>query len=160
MKRQLVYIETTVVSYFTAKPSRDLLVAAHQEATRELWPRLVSEFDGFVSALVYEESGRGDPSQARRRREAIRMFRMLDIDVEARTLARRIIAGRGIPEAHPEDALHVAVSAVNGMDIIVTWNFAHLNNPFTRLLVRKVVEGEGYSCPEFCSPDELMEADG
>ena len=58
-----------------------------------------------------------------------------------------------------EDALHIAVAAVNGMDVMVTWNFAHLNNPFTRKAVRRIVEREGYVCPEICSPQELLEVD-
>ena len=41
--------------------------------------------------------------------------------------------------------------------IFVTWNFAHLNNPFTRMTVRQIVENAGYQCPEVCSPDELLE---
>jgi hypothetical protein len=52
MKRKL-YIETTVVSYLVARPSRDLLVAGHQEYTRELWPSLTTVYDTYVSALVY-----------------------------------------------------------------------------------------------------------
>jgi len=154
-----VYIETTVASYFTARPSRDVMVAGHQEATRELWPKFGSEYEAYVSALVYEEAGSGDPDQARMRLAAMKPFRMLDIDEEARTLAEKIIAGRGIPEEFPEDALHIAVAAVNGVDVLVTWNFALMNNAFTRIMVRKIVENEGYLCPEICSPEELLETD-
>jgi len=154
-----VYIETTVASYFTARPSRDVMVAGHQEATRQLWPKFGSEYEAYVSALVYEEAGRGDPDQARMRLAAIKPFRMLDIDEEARTLAEKIIAGKDIPEEFPEDALHIAVAVVNGVDVLVTWNFAHINNPFTRIMVRKIVENEGYLCPEICSPEELLETD-
>lgn len=158
MKKR-VYVETTIVSYLTARPSRDLMVAGHQEATRELWPELAARYETYVSALVYEEAGRGDPEQARMRLAAIEPFPMLDIDDEARTLAEEIIAGGGIPAEYPEDALHVAVAAVNGIDVVVTWNFAHLNNPFTRIMVRQIVEGVGYQCPEICSPEELLEVD-
>ena len=56
-------------------------------------------------------------------------------------------------------ALHIAVAAVNGIDVIITWNFAHLNNPFRRRKVRNIVEAEGYSCPEVCSPEELLEVE-
>jgi predicted nucleic acid-binding protein len=156
MKKR-VYVETTVVSYLTARPSRDLMVAGHQEATRELWPELAARYETYVSALVYEEAGGGDPQQARMRLAAIELFPMLDIDDEARTLAEEIIAGGGIPAEFPEDALHVAVAAVNGIDVVITWNFAHLNNPFTRIMVRQIVEGVGYRCPEICSPEELLE---
>ena len=156
MKKR-VYIETTVVSYLTARPSRDLLVAGHQEATRELWPELAAKYETYVSALVYEEARRGDPDQARMRLAAIEPFPILDIDDEARTLAEKIVAGRGIPAEYPEDALHIAVAAVNGIEVVVTWNYAHLNNPFTRIMIRRIVEDEGYACPEICSPEELLE---
>jgi predicted nucleic acid-binding protein len=157
MKRRL-YIETTVVSYLTARPSRDLLVAGHQEATRELWPRLAKDYDTYVSALVYEEAARGDAEQAAKRLAAIKPFRMLDIDTDARMLASKIIAGKGIPSEYPEDALHIAVAAIHGIAVLVTWNFAHLSNPFTRTMVRQLVENQGYICPEICSPEELLEA--
>jgi predicted nucleic acid-binding protein len=135
MKKRL-YIETTVVSYLTAKPSRDIMVAGHQEATRELWPELSAKYETYISALVFEEARKGDPDQAQMRIEAIEPFPMLDIDDEARTLAQKIITGKGIPAEYPEDALHIAVAAVNGIEVVITWNFAHLNNPFTRKMVR------------------------
>ena len=153
-----VYIETTVVSYFTARPSRDVIVAARQEATRELWPKLASEYESCVSVLVREEAGKGDEDQAKQRLHAIKAFTVLDTDEAARTLALKIIEDRGIPDEYPEDSLHIAVAAVNGIDVLITWNFAHLNNPFTRMLVRQIVENAGYQCPEICSPDELLEA--
>jgi len=152
-----LYIETTVVSYLTARPSRDLIISGHQEATHELWPSLTTDFESYISALVYEESARGDTFQAQKRLDALKPFAMLAVDDEARKLSEKIIAGKGIPAEFPEDALHIALAAVNGMEAIVTWNFAHLNNPFTRVMVRQIVENEGYVCPEICSPDELLE---
>jgi hypothetical protein len=157
MKKR-VYIETTVVSYFTAKPSRDILVAGHQETTRDLWPALLGKYETYISAIVYEEAGKGDPEQARMRLTAIAPFPMLEIEDEARLLAEKIIAGGGIPATYPEDALHIAVAVANGIEVVITWNFAHLNNPFTRRAIRRIVEDEGYVCPEICSPEELLEA--
>jgi hypothetical protein len=158
MKKR-IYVETTVVSYVTAKPSRDIIVAGHQDATREVWSQLSIKYESYISALVFEEAERGDPGQARMRLAAIEPFPMLDVDDEARSLAQKIILRRAVPSEYPEDALHIAVAAVNGMDVVLTWNFAHLNNPFTRKMVRQVVEGEGYECPEICSPEELLEVD-
>jgi len=156
--KQRLYIETTVVSYLTARPNRDLLIAAHQEATRELWPRLSTEYETYISALVYEEAARGDAEQASKRLNAIKPFSLLDIDEDSQMLANKILTERGIPREYPEDALHIAVAAINGIDIIVTWNFAHLSNPFTRKQIRRIVENEGFLCPEICSPEELLEA--
>ena len=157
MKEKL-YIETSVVSYLAARTSRDLLIAARQEATAEFWTKLHSSGSkGYVSTLVHHEARQGDPEQARTRMEAISSFTVLDIDQEAQALAEQILAAKAIPAEYPDDALHMAVAAVNGMDALVTWNFAHLNNPIARLQIRQVVEGNGYQCPEVCSPDELLE---
>lgn len=158
MKKR-VYLETTVVSYFTARQSRDIIVAGRQETTREIRPSLAAVYETYVSALVYEEAGKGDSEQAGARLAAIKPFPMLDMGAETEVLAGAIIAGGGIHLDYPEDALHVAVAAVNGIDVVVTWNFAHLNNPFTRGAIRRIVEDKGYVCPEICSPEELLEAD-
>jgi predicted nucleic acid-binding protein len=158
MKKR-IYLETTVVSYLTAEPSRDIVIAGHQNATRELWPDLSTKYETYVSALLFEEAKRGDQTQAQARLSAVQPFPMLDIDDEARSLAEKIILLKGVPAKYPEDALHIAVAAVNGIEVIITWNFAHLNNPFIRKVVRAIVEGEGYECPEICSPEELLEVD-
>jgi len=157
--KQTVYIETTVVSYLTARPSSDPAIAEHQRLTRALWPRLLSDYDTYVSVLVLQEAGRGNPEQAQQRLEAIHPMIPLDATDEVLALAAQIIAGGGIPAEYPEDAGHVAVAAVNGIEVILTWNFAHLNNPFTRMRIRKIVEEAGYACPEICSPEELLEED-
>jgi predicted nucleic acid-binding protein len=156
--KQKVYIETTIVSYLTARRSRDLLIAARQEATTELWSKLLSsEFTTYTSTLVYQEAQQGDQDQAHKRLETLSPFAVLDIDQEAGTLAERLLVAKAIPAEYPDDALHMAVAAVNGMDVLVTWNFAHLNNPVARTRIRQIIEDNGYRCPEVCSPEELLE---
>lgn len=66
------------------------------------------------------------------------------------------VSRKAIPDQSPEDALHISIAAVNGIDVVVTWNFKHLNNPFTRTKIRKAIEQDGYTCPEICSPDEFL----
>jgi len=151
-----VYIETSVVSYYTGRASRDVVVAGHQQSTQDFWPLLSEELLPYVSALVVKEAGQGDPVLARKRLDAIAAFPVLAATVEAERLAQAILKGHGIPEEYPEDALHIAVAAVAGMDFIVTWNFAHLNNPFTKMMIRQAVENAGYECPEIVSPDAFL----
>ena len=158
MKRK-VYIETTVVSYFTGRATRDLMVAARQEETRVLWPRLLSEFDTYISALVFEEARAGDAEAAARRLAAIEPFPVLDVDDDTTELASHLLADKAVPEEFPEDAMHIAIAAVNGMEFIVSLNFSHINNPFKRAEIRQSVESAGYICPEICSPEELMETE-
>jgi predicted nucleic acid-binding protein len=90
---------------------------------------VAEKYEAFISALVYDEAGKGDAAQSRLRLAAIKPFPMFQINDEARTLAEKIISKKAIPEQYPEDALHVALAAINGADIIVTWNFTHLRVP-------------------------------
>ena len=89
----------------------------------------------------------------RKRLEAIDSFPVLQTTQVSERLAQTIIDGHGIPAEFPEDALHIAIAALGGMDFIVTWNFKHINNPYTRMAVREAVEGAGLECPEIVSPD-------
>lgn len=150
-----IYLETSVISYFTARPSRDLVIAGHQEITREIWPVVFRDFEPYISALVLQEAGRGDVDAARKRLNAIRDVPVLDMTVAAQTLAERLLSEHGIPKEYPEDALHIAVATINGIDLLLTWNFTHINNALTRTRIRHIIEQQGYRCPEICSPDEL-----
>jgi len=151
-----VYIETSVVSYFVSRQSRDMVTAGHQQATLEFWGKFSSDFEPFVSALVVQEAQAGDPEMAAKRLGAIDRFSTFRITAEAEALAVKIIENRAVPVEHPEDALHIALAAIGGVDFLATWNFSHINNPFTRAKIRRVVESAGYVCPEIVSPDELL----
>ena len=67
MEKQKVYIETSVISYFTAKPSRDLIVAGHQKITYDWWHKSKHKFDCYISEFVIDEINKGDPSAASKR---------------------------------------------------------------------------------------------
>lgn len=151
-----VYIETSVVSYYAGRASRDVVVAGHQQATLDFWSLLASELSPFVSALVVKEAGKGDPELAKNRLDAVRPFPVLQTTPEAERLAQTLLDARAIPAEYPEDALHVAVAATASMEFIVTWNFAHINNPFTKMMIRQTVENGGYECPEIVSPDAFL----
>ncbi len=151
-----VYIETSVVSYYTGRGSRDVVVAGRQQATQDFWRLLPGAFLPFVSALVVKEASKGNPVVARSRLDAILTFPVLATTPTAEQLAQSLIDGRGVPAEYPEDALHIAVAAIAGMDFIVTWNFSHINNPFTKMMIRQVVENEGFECPEIVSPDAFL----
>lgn len=156
--RARIYLETTLVSYLTSKPSRDITRASRQASTQELWDRL-DAFEPYASDLVVGEAEQGDPDAAAERLRAIERMPVLEITDEARLIADALLHASAIPESEPEDALHLGIAAANGMDMVVTWNFKHLNNPFTRLLVRQTIENTGYLCPEICSPEELLEGE-
>ncbi len=156
MKRR-VYIETSVVSFLTARLSSNVVLAGHQESTRGFWAHR-ERYELFISDMVVRECEKGDVGRAKLRAEAIDGLPLLDIDSEVEVLAAELVRKKAVPENSLEDALHIAVAAVNNVDFIVTWNFKHINNPVMQRHIGGVVRGMGYGMPEICSPEELEEA--
>ncbi len=150
------YLETTVVSYLTAKPARDLLRAAEQEVTREWWGKR-SEFELYISQLVIGEASLGDAEAAQRRLTILREIDVLDMTVEAAALAHTLVTLGGLPIKAGADALHIAVAAVHGVDFVVSWNCTHIANARTRGKIEGICRDAGYAPPMLCTPRELLE---
>ncbi len=151
-----VYIETTIPSYLTARPSRDLIKAAQQQITREWW-QTRDRFDLLISQLVIEESSGGDPQAAKERLGAMVGVPSLRTSEEATALAGRLVAGVPLPDKATADALHIAISVVGGVDYLLTWNCKHIANAATRYGIEAVCRTGGYEPPVICTPIELME---
>jgi hypothetical protein len=150
-----VYIETSIVSYYTSRPSRDLITAARQQITREWWDETSRNFDTYISLLVLQEAEGGDPLAAGKRLNVLAGIPVLKISDEAENLAEILVKERVIPEKCTEDALHIALATVNGIDFLLTWNFTHINNARIKSKIIRIIQRNGYECPVICSPDEL-----
>ena len=133
-----VYVETSVVSYLTARAASSLLAAAWQTATVVWWDTHRPRFDLCMSALTIEEAERGDPESAARRLGALSGVAMLPVTDYVASLADEFIRRGALPAGAQNDAVHIAVSAVHGVDYFLTWNFRHLANAETKPLVREV----------------------
>ena len=156
MPKPRVYIETTIPSYLTAWPSRDLVTAAHQQVTREWWETRRNDFDLFVSAIVIEEARAGDERAAARRLEAVEDLPLLELTGEVTGFSEKLIELHMIPEEKAEDALHVAVAVVHGMDYLLTWNLSHIANAEVRNKIERACRFMGYEPPTICTPEELL----
>jgi hypothetical protein len=152
-----VYLETTIVSYLVAWPSRDLVMAANQETTREWWTDCRDAFDLYVSQLVFEEASAGDSDAARRRIESLWPLARLDITDQATLLGKELVAGIPLPTKARADALHIAVAAVNGMDYLLTWNCTHIANATLRPRIEEICRAAGCEPPVICTPQELLD---
>ena len=152
-----VYIETSVISYFAARPSRDLIIAANQQATQEWWRTRKKDFEIYVSQLVIQEAGAGDVEAANGRLEALENIPLLDIVDDGIQLAEKLVEQKAIPEQASEDALHIALAEVHGMEYLLTWNFKHIANATMRANVELVCRLNGFEPPIICTPLELME---
>jgi predicted nucleic acid-binding protein len=158
MTKPRVYLETTVVSYAAALPSRDLVAAAHQQITREWMREHRGSYDVFVSQLVVREGLAGDKEAVERRVAILRGIESLALTDEAADLARALVDRGAIPKRSVEDALHIAVAAVHGMDYLLTWNCRNIANATMRTRIDAVCRSGGYEPPVICTPEELIDA--
>lgn len=150
-----IYIETTVVSYLTGRRSRDLVVAAHQQITEEWWNDRSTAFELFVSQSVLTEAAAGDPEAARRRLAVLEQLPLLEITAEAEELAASLVTGGLVPSRAAEDAVHISLATVHGMDYLLTWNCRHIANAEIRQRLLAWMATRGYSLPVICTPEEL-----
>ncbi len=150
------YLETTIVSYLAASPSRDIVIAGHQQITREWWERR-NRFELFVSEAVVEEAMRGDAAVAARRAALLSGIPVLDLAAEVHELANRLLLVRAVPAKALIDAVHIAVAAVNRVDYLLTWNCTHLANAAVRGKIEQACRAAGLQAPAICTPEELME---
>jgi hypothetical protein len=153
-----VYLETTFLSYLVARPSRDLLVAAHQQATQEWWANRRSAFANCISQVVIDEISAGDPAEVQKRLAMIGGLPVLEITEAAELLTQAIMAADILPPHAVRDAAHVAVAAVHAIDYLLTWNCKHLANAQIARRITLVCEKLGRRMPIICTPEELMGA--
>jgi hypothetical protein len=151
-----IYIETSIVSYLTARPSRDLIIAAHQQLTQECWDKRRLNFDLYASQLVIQESSAGEVAMSQMRLDALGGIPLLSISQEAVALARAFIKKGPIPEKAGVDALHIALATTHGMDYLLTWNCKHIANAEMQTGVAKVSREAGFEPPVICTPEALL----
>lgn len=152
-----VYLESSVISYLAARPSRDILATAHQQVTREWWEQRRSRFDLYVSAEVLNEIRRGDPAAAELRLRYVESLPVLEADEQARALAAEILRSSTLPQKAAADAAHIAIATVNGMEFLLTWNCTHIANGIVRRAVSHLSREMGFEPPTIVTPEELME---
>ena len=149
-------METTFLSYLVARPSRDLIVAGHQQVTQEWWANRRSAFECLVSQVVIDEVSVGDPAEVPKRLAIIGGLPALEVTADATALAQAIMAAGILPPPAVRDAAHVAVAAVHAVDYLLTWNCRHLANAQLTRRIALVCERLGHRMPAICTPEELM----
>ena len=155
--KSTVYIETSVISYLSAKPSRDLIVAAHQQITIDWWETALPHYDAFVSPIVLDEISRGDVNAVQTRLEKVSAFLILEVLPETRNLADIYFSELDIPEKARADSYHLAIAAWHGIDFLVSWNCTHIVNGRIRMMIEEINARQGIRTPIICTPEELME---
>jgi|ERR1043166_6877650 predicted nucleic acid-binding protein len=151
-----IYLETSVVSFLAARSSKDLVIAGEQESTHRWWNEKRKNYDLYISKLVWQEAAQGNAVAAQRRLKFIRSLKWLQLTKDVFTLAHALIERNAVPPNAGNDALHIALGAVYGLQFLLTWNFTHINNPATEEQVRSICREHDFHCPVICSPDQML----
>ena len=113
-KSPTVYIESTVISYHTGRPTRDLIVAAHQELTQEWWENILPKCSPFISQFVLDEISRGDQDAVDKRIKSVEGMSLLEVIQPIIDLGLEYYDAIGIPEKARTDAFHMAIAVHHG----------------------------------------------
>ena len=157
--RAKLYLETTIPSYLVGRPSRDLLVAAHQQVTRDWWESRRLQFELCTSQFVIEEIRAGDPELANQRLQLLEDVPLLQTSEEIIEIAECLVSEGPIPRKAAGDAAHIAFATVYGCEYLLTWNCRHIANAELSRSIRRTMERRGYDLPSMCTPEELMGGD-
>ena len=158
MEKQKVYIETSVISYLTANPSKDIVVAVHQQITNEWWHKARQKFDCYISDVVLAEIEKGDSKAALSRIDAVKDIRILEYNPEIEKLGLVYLELFKIPDKSKLDAAHLALSVWYNIDILMSWNCKHIANALVNIKLRENNNRNGLFTPILCTPEELLEA--
>ena len=157
--KQSVYLETSVVSYLTSRPSRDLIAYSRQEISREWWGKMRDVFNIYISSVVLEEAARGSSEAAGIRMKFLEPFSILPFSDDVQSRAQILMDHITIPITELPDFLHLAVTSVYTIDYLVTWNCKHLANASIIKRLRKLSSRLDIYIPVICTPEELMEVE-
>lgn len=129
----MIYLDTSVISamFDNRNPERKSL-------TEAFWGR-VDDFEAYVSEITVAEIERTQDLKLRdNMRNAISQFQALSLTDDVEWLAKEYIDNDAVPGGYPEDAYHIAITVINGMDYLLSWNFKHIVRRKTRDIVRMV----------------------
>lgn len=151
-----VYIETSILGYLTARPTENLILAANIKITRDWWDEYGSSLILYVSEIVEDEASRGDPTIADRRHDLLQSLIFLDLTEEAIALAQDFLQQSNLPPKAANDALHIALATVYGLDYLLTWNCKHMANAQIQRKLSQISLERGYELPLICTPYEFI----
>lgn len=153
---ETVYIETSIVGYLTARSTKNLIVAANTETTRDWWDSRRSAFTLYISQVVLDEVMLGDAEIAEKRLEALQGFPLLELSDAVEDLAAQFLSRSNLPPKAAADAVHIATATVHGMDYLLTWNCKHIANAQIQKKLAEICLDFEYELPTICTPYELM----
>ena len=162
-----VYVETSIVSYASAWPSREIETAALQQQARDWWRTERPKFELVTSQLTLDEASAGeldeasagDPSASADRLKLLDGLPLLDINPDAEALAARLLAAHTMPPKAAADALHVAAAALGAVKYLLTLNCKHIANARELPRIYELLDRAGLGQLLICTPAEFLGGD-
>ena len=151
-----VYIETSIVSHATARPSSNPPTAVLQDQAIRWMSEQRPLYDIVTSQLVIDEAGMGAPDASSRRLEMLDGIPVLPVNPDADTVAAEIVARSMMPASARIDALHVATAALAGVQYLLTQNCKHIANAHELPRVYRLLDELGLSGMLICTPIEFL----
>ncbi len=152
-----VYIETSVISYYTAKLSKDIRTLSRQETTIDWWEEEMSKFDCYLSLAVIEEISRGNQFEADKRLKASENIKILGESNEVMVIAEKYFTKLDIPEKSKYDSIHIAYASYYEIEYLLSWNMKHISNPRTQSALIDINLELNLKTPLLITPEGLME---
>jgi hypothetical protein len=150
------YLDTSVPSYLTARPTREPLAWRKQRVSCLWWNAYRDRFKIYISDYVVAEAARGNSEAAQRRIDVISQLESLRATTQTNELATSILLETGLPEHVRQDAQHISVAAEHGVELLLTWNCRHLANPEMIPKVWRACQRAGLKGPEICTPETAI----
>jgi len=153
---ETIYIETSIFGYLTARSTKNLIIAANIEITRDWWNNRRHYFTPYISEAVINEVALGDTEIASQRLALLRGFPLLELSQAVKDLAKTFLRQSNLPPKAHVDAIHIAAATVHNMNYLLTWNCKHIANPQMQRKLREISLNFGYQLPIICTPYELL----
>lgn len=156
--RESVYIETTVPSFYYTKRT-DAKSIARMSWTRQWWDLFSGEFTLVSSAAVINELRRGSSDLVTDRISLLSKAELLPITDDVRHLVHIYVDNQVMPKAPTGDALHLAIATFHKIDVLLTWNCAHLANPNKTDRIHLINYEIGFQTPSLMTPLNYLDGD-
>lgn len=155
--KQRIYVETSVISYLAAKPSKEPVNAARQLQAKAFWLAR-QNYQLLISAVVIDEARQGNAAKALARQAYLSEMQILSATDEAAYLAQLLIDRKALPAKALADASHIAIAAVHHVKVVASYNFRHLAGVFARAKIENCLRQLGYEPPLIATPEEILGA--
>jgi len=154
MRKLKVYLETTLFNYYFDEDRE-----AHPATVRLFEDIAAEKYEAYTSDYAVDELEKTISDKREKMLALIGQYgiSVLGLDKEAEQLADAYVEQGIIPVKYRTDGVHIAVAAVNDLDMIISMNFQHIVKRKTKLGTGSINALNGYRAVEVYNPMEVSD---